>query len=542
MASIAFGFCTLALQIVFFRVLSNYFTMSTVVFPLVLGVYLLLMSAGQAVGGRLADRYPGKLSALIFSLFLVGALSLVFAMRFPTALAIAVGALRFTSFNGQLLDQHQNLLGDPNPVVVLAFSTVFMLGVVAWSALFPVMLRLVTLDIRHAGKQFAALYTFYTLGNVAGAFVAGMVLFAVAGTWGAASAIILLGSVGTLFVIWQANPASYASGLVTALVAVCTIFALPRDLYASFAVDRYAVAEVIEGTVGVASVVPTDKFYTIIDMNRTASASALVRNPEPSDEYEAWRWNHTELFALDPDFRPKSVLIIGIGHGYLVDALLDLKFIEKITVVDLSPEIVRAVESHTTTSTKRIFSDPRVNIVVADGRRFIQQALARGDHYDLIQNKINEPWHAGSGNLFTVEFLQTERKLLTEGGYLGLRPVVGHVADALEVFDEGIWPGYYHMYFKNGQLPALERAVITEDIRAGWNKALPGQPGITSRESTLNVVRLTDAVVQNGILHNTDDRPTFEYYWMRRLLGSSLPERENLWYLPLESISVKVVE
>lgn len=540
LAAIAFGFCTLALQIVFFRVLSNYFTMSTVVFPMVLGSYLILMSAGQSVGGRLADRYPERLPAVILGLF-HGSLLFVFALRFPIGLAVAVGALRFTTFNGQLLDSHRNLIGDPEPLVVLLFSAVFMLGVVAWSALFPVMLRLITQDIGQAGKQFAALYSFYTVGNVAGAFFAGVVLFGVAGTWGASIAILFVGAAGTLAVLVGVRSIGRRYALTGVIATISALFVVPTNLYASFAVDRYSVSEVIEGTVGVASTVPTDSFYTIIDMNRTASASALVRDPSPGDEYESWRWNHTELFALDPDFRPRTVLIIGIGHGYLVDALLDLAFIEKITVVDLSPEIVAAVKSHTATSTKRIFSDPRVEIIVADGRRFIQQALAQGVRYDLIQNKINEPWHAGSGNLFTVEFLQTERQLLSEGGYLGLRPVVGHVADALEVFDEGIWPGYYHMYFKNGALPELDQAVVSADIRDAWFKALPGQSEQTERTPSLNVVRLTPSLPLDGIIHNYDDRPAFEYYSVRRLFGAELQERENLWQVPLEVDEVEVV-
>jgi spermidine synthase len=539
-AAVSFGFCTLALQIVFFRVLSNYFTMSTVVFPLVLGSYLLLMSLGQTVGGRLADRFPTKLPIVIPSLLVAGGLLLLFALRFPIGVAAALGALRFTTFNGQLLDGNVSLIGDPNPGVVLFFSMLFMLGVIAWAALFPVMLRLVTQDIREAGSQFAALYSFYTVGNVAGAFLAGMVLFQMAGTWGAAVAIIAIGAVGATAVLWGKNSESPAIKTIAVVSAAVVIAALPTNIYGSIRLDRYTVEEVLEGTVGVASVVPTDRFYTIVDMNRTASASALAQDPGPTDEYEAWRWNHSELFALDPDFRPTTVLIIGIGHGYLVDALLDLPFIKKITVVDLSQEIVDAVEKYTRTSTSRIFNDPRVDIVVADGRRFIQQAIARGDRYDLIQNKINEPWHAGSGNLFTVEFIRSEKQLLNEGGYLGLRPVLGHVADALEVFDEGVWPGFYHMYFKNGSMPQMAEAVVTPDIEDAWFRALPGKDGKTEREPALQVVRLTPDLSGDYEFHNTDDRPTFEYYSVRKFFGAELIERENLWYWPVEQVEVPV--
>ena len=115
-------------------------------------------------------------------------------------------------------------------------------------------------------------------------------------------------------------------------------------------------------------------------------------------------------------------VFIGIDHGYLPDALLDFDFVKEIKIVDLSGEIVTAVQKNTLTGTKRIFDDPRVEIIIADGRRYVQKALARGEKYDLIQTKISEPWHAGSGNLFTIEFFKLQKQLLTANGYLGVRP------------------------------------------------------------------------------------------------------------------------
>jgi hypothetical protein len=317
---------------------------------------------------------------------------------------------------------------------------------------------------------------------------------------------------------------------------------VPASYYKSFSLGRYRVADVFEGRTGVASVAPTGRFYSIVDINRTASASALVADPGPTDEYEAWRWNHTELFALDPTFRPRRILIIGIGHAYLIDALLDLPFVEKITIVDVSKEIVDAVRAHTLTSTRRIFTDRRVNIVIADGRRFVQKALARGEHYDLIQTKINEPWHAGAGNLFTIEFFRAQRQLLSPGGYLGVRPVVGHVVDGLQVFEKAIWPGYYHLFFKNGAFVLPDVARVGEDIREAWYRTLPGKPDARGpRDGHLNVVVFPCCNLDKGVHHNTDDLPSFEYDWLTRTFGRWISPRTNLWYLKLPMTEVPVI-
>jgi spermidine synthase len=119
LAAVLFGFGTLALQIIYFRVLSNYFTLSVIVFPAVLCAYLILMSAGQVIGGWLADRHPQRLEPVIAALFGAGALLLLAALRFPPAWAARLGALAFTDFNGQLIrDLYPRLIGDPSPIVV----------------------------------------------------------------------------------------------------------------------------------------------------------------------------------------------------------------------------------------------------------------------------------------------------------------------------------------------------------------------------------------------------------------------------------------
>jgi len=382
-----------------------------------------------------------------------------------------------------------------------------------------------TAHIEDAGKSFARLYSLYTVGNVLGTFAFGLWLLPSVGT---GLSLIITACVVAAGVLFVARLGSVRIFAITAAGLLLVLF-IPRDYYRQFHLGDYAVEQVYEGRNGVATTVPTNTFYKIVDMNRTASASAMVRDPGLGDAYEAWRWNVTELMALDPGFRPRRILIIGIGHAYLIDALLDLPFVETVHIVDISDEVVEAVRANTKTSTRRIFEDSRVQIIIEDGRRFVQQALATGSKYDLIQTKINEPWHAGSGNLFTVEFMRLQRDLLTDGGYLGVRPLLGHARDGLQVFEAAIYPGYYHVYFKNGVLPLLDRATVTPDIFEAWYKRFPGHEEKTARSDRLKVLVLDKSSnVTVGDL-NTDDRPTFEYYKLRQWLG--------IWESPRKSLS-----
>lgn len=527
-----FGFGTLAMQVLFFRVLHAYLTLSTLVFPLVLCAYLLLMSGGQWLGGHVADRFPRRLPAVAACLFAAGSLLMVAALNLPPRWAVIFGALRFTTFNGSLLpSEYAGLIGDPPAVGAFVFALLFMVSVVAWSALFPVLLKAATRHIDEAGASFGRLYGMYTVGNVAGTFFTGTVLLAWLGTPGAAAfAIAVVGIGAWLLVAGRAEvPAARRLGRGLALAGLAAMALVPRNYYGKFELGDYRVADVFEGRVGVATMTPTSKFYSIIDMSRTASASALVRDPGPGDSYEAWRWNHTELMALDPSFRPRRILVIGIGHAYLPHALLDLPSVEEIVVVDLSPEVVGAVRKHTATSAGRVFTDPRVKIVIADGRRYVQSALKRGERFDLVQIKINEPWHAGSGNLFTVEFFRLVKGLLTDGGYLGVRPLLGHLSDGLQVFARGVYPGYYHLFFKNGEIPRSRQAVVSAEIAAAWQRQLPGVDGAgPGRPRTLEVAEFAAGDPRLQVDVNSDDRPTFEYYWLRQRLGTWVSPRESL--------------
>jgi predicted membrane-bound spermidine synthase len=523
LAAVLFGFGALAIQIALFRVLTNYFTMSTTVFPAMLAAYLLLISLGQEVGGRLADRFPQKLPLVLSALFMVGAALLAAALILPPPWIAEAGILRFTTFNGSLLaEQYRHLIGDPNPAVVFAFSLVMMLSVLPWAALFPVMLKVVTRDINVTGTVFARLYSLYTAGNVLGAFIFGIVILPAVGTGLSVIFTIILVGVAAAVIGRSAKP--------LALVAIGTLIALfiPRDYYRSFSLGEYQISSVYEGRSGVVTTVPTDRFYEITDMNRTASASAMVRDPEKGDQYEAWRWNLSDIMFVDPDFRPRNILIIGIGHAYLVDTILDLEFVEKITIVDMSQEVVDAVRQKTTTSTSRVFTDPRVEIVVADGRRFVQRALSRGEKYDLVQIEINEPWNTASGDLFTSEFFAMQKALLEPGGYLGVRPLAGHLRDGVPVFGSAVFPGFYHVYFPNGPLPNIQKARITPDIAKAWNRLLPGRDIIDERPLTLNVRVFNDLEGLEGIDANTDDSPSFEYFWLRQLLGTWVSPRTSL--------------
>jgi spermidine synthase len=111
---------------------------------------------------------------------------------------------------------------------------------------------------------------------------------------------------------------------------------------------------------------------------------------------------------------PRRVLIICMGMGTTLCAATKLPF-DSITVVELSPGVVRAFPYFHSDAAK-VLADPRVHIVVDDGRRYL---LRNKEKYDIIVIDPPPPITAsGSGLLYSTDFIAILADHLNDGGIL----------------------------------------------------------------------------------------------------------------------------
>jgi spermidine synthase len=83
-------------------------------------------------------------------------------------------------------------------------------------------------------------------------------------------------------------------------------------------------------------------------------------------------------------------------------------------VVEIEPAVVQA-SSFFTGLSGDVLRDPRVHLVIADGRNFLRTTPER---YDVIVSEPSNPWIGGIASLFTVEFFETARQRLRPGGLM----------------------------------------------------------------------------------------------------------------------------
>lgn len=158
LTSIICGFCMMALEILGGRILAPIFGSSVDVWAAIISVFILSLSIGYVVGGRIADRARTNLP-LAWVVILAGA----FYCLLP------VYALRF-------LEAFPETLQIASAGVLLGALVLFLLPSLLLGCVSPMLVKLVFDDPQRIGRITGTLYAIGSVGNVLGVLVANYVL------------------------------------------------------------------------------------------------------------------------------------------------------------------------------------------------------------------------------------------------------------------------------------------------------------------------------------------------------------------------------
>jgi spermidine synthase len=110
----------------------------------------------------------------------------------------------------------------------------------------------------------------------------------------------------------------------------------------------------------------------------------------------------------------KNVLVIGGGDGGTVREILRHEGVEKVTMVEIDGEVIKACKEHLP-QIAASFDHPKLNLLVDDGISFLKDATA--ESYDIIIVDGSDPVGPAEG-LFSVEFYTNCYNALKQGGIL----------------------------------------------------------------------------------------------------------------------------
>jgi spermidine synthase len=405
------GFVSLAYEVVWTRALIFFISSTTYSFTIILTTFLIGIALGSLVVAKWVDRM--KRLVLWFSIFEI-------------IIALAAISSIFLLMNLHLV---QNLLinlvqpGNWTQVSALLYITTFLILIIptiAMGAAFPVVNRIYVENVAEIGKGVGQVYLANTVGAIFGSFMSGFIL------------IPLLGLNASILFLAIINLA-----IALVLTFFEKDFAIRKVrylVYSGAAVVFFLLISITTFTTTPIFLKTAGFFDTrLLDHKDTASATVSVL--EKKDQLNIWGRNvrylnvnghntaHTTYsdmiihkmlahlpMLLTPN--PRHALVVGFGFGNTCRSFLDYEMLKTLDCVELVDYEKRTAEFFKTEN-DGVFSDPRFNFIVNDGRNYI---LASRKQYDIIS--INSVDPKFSPTLYTEEFYQVCQTRLNANGQL----------------------------------------------------------------------------------------------------------------------------
>jgi spermidine synthase len=393
------GFVSLALEVVWFRVLTLFLRPTVYGFAVMLATILAGIALGSYVLTPFLDR-PRKWIAT--TAVLECAVALASALSFWPLAALPALSDRLTPPLSRLMPAY--LVFPLSGSLIAILPTAILMG-----AAFPIGLRIWAggHDERESAGRIGTFYSLNVAGAIAGSLAAGFVLLPFAGSRAAVSllsALTLLSGVALLAASELGRASKVAIGGVVAATFALVILASP-DPFQQFIDYRFHGDRIVWREEGVEATVvvhesPSRDLSMTINGNHQAGTDAATA-------YVHRRIGHLPM-AIHPD--PRTALVIGLGGGATAGAVSVHG--ASVDVVELAAPVVRAARLFAGIN-YGVLDRPNVRVRVDDGRNYL---MLTGKRYDVVTADVIHPIYAGSGNLYSAEYFRLIRSVLNPGG------------------------------------------------------------------------------------------------------------------------------
>ena len=404
------GASALGAEILWTRVLIPYVNSSSYAFSAILATYLAGLALGAAWVAPRCARLSSSQMARLFGVLQLGLAVLVWAT--PSLLRAAEtlvpgyhGIRQITSLAGGLV----MMAGVFGKAAIVVLLPTFLMG-----ASLPLCIAQVARTGLAGGAAAGRVVAVNTVGGVAGALLAGLVLLPGLGSGKALLAVGLGNFVAALLVLvpnTQRDRQRVVAIALSAVVAGVAITIGPAD--AQPFLGRLAqgtqpllVDEGSQDTTAVIEQGPPGQRDRIILSNGVSYAGDA-----PAAQRYMGLLGHLPVLLSDD---AGQSLVICVGTGTTAANLATHDEVRRIDLVDISPAVHKTLPffAHVNHS---VWKDPRVHMHEADGRQFLTRALRT---YGVITLEPPPPRAAGAASLYTIGFYERARTSLRPGGVI----------------------------------------------------------------------------------------------------------------------------
>lgn len=501
------GFASLALEVVWFRVLALYLDSTTYSFTLMLCAVL----SGIAIGSYLVTPLLRRRDTGVTVLALLQLAIAILAVLSPVILALGYGALG----GGDVL-AHGEFLGRRRMLaisMVTMFPATLLLGVA-----FPIGLRIWAGGRERvrarAGEEVGRFYSVNVLSGVLGSAGAAFVLVPLLGSRTSLTVVAAVFLVSGL-VLLTATPhgqrrLAAVAGTIGFSVFVVAAVAVPSP-FSAVLDERYPGETVLFRDEGVQS---TTSVQQRGDLRVLYVDGRHQSNDGPDGVTYHRRLGHLAM-SLHP--APRRALVVGLGAGATSGAV-STHAGATVDVVELSKGVTRAAD-YFSYDNYDVLKRPNVHLRVDDGRNFL---LLTDTRYDVITADIILPYHAGAGNLYSADYYRLARDALADDGLMLQWIPPGTEAQYklqmrafLSAFpNTTLWEDGTVMVGTKRPL-RISRSAFERKLQSGETRVALGAAGLSSfdslRESYVAGPEELRRFAGSGPML-TDDRPQAEYF------------------------------
>ncbi|HZR11372.1 MAG TPA: fused MFS/spermidine synthase [Myxococcales bacterium] len=513
------GVVTLALEVLWTRVLVLVVGSSTHAFVTMLSAFLVGIALGSALvrlfAARLAD--PRRAFGWVQAGIAVSTLATVPLMNLLVA--------RAQQWMFELEGRWMALgLGRFGVAFLIMLVPTTLIGMV-----FPLAGAIGVRRLRALGGELGSVYAALTAGNIAGALLAVFVLLPAAGMQ---RGVVLVSAASVASAAWAFLPAfrdrrlwrrTVPAVAAAALWAGILVFWQPRPFVSIEEGPADPVRFYQEGLVSTVKVLQraTDgrQLVMLVDGIRIGQSSAGIDNKQQVLAHFP--------FLLRPGDPPAHVLSIGLGTGILAGEVARHPGVEAVECVELSPSVIEGAKKFSAYSFD-VLHDRRVKVIEDDGISFLRRSPSRYDA--IISDGKSRLGQAGNALFYASEYYESARRHLAPRGLMIQWMPLEEVAADLRIIVRTFMAVFPHAYlflahdsaFLVGMeepltfdLPALQReldAPAVADLRRyGWRDA-------TEVVSLLVADRASAAawLGQEETL-NSQERPVLEFYSPKEL-------------------------
>jgi len=375
----------MCLEMLGFRMLPPYFGSSIYVTGSLISIFLLALSLGYYLGGRIADRKPS--ARILGSIILFSGIIIVLLAYYFRPLCQTIASWGWHTKWGSLF----------------ASTVLFVLPAVLLGMVSPFAIKLSTLALGDVGKTAGNLYAISTVGSVVGTLATSFYLIALFRLH-----LIIVG-LGAILILLGLSLLPFRPKI---LLIFLLLSPFARAWYL-VDINTFRVLETKESLYHYI-LIGEDKDWRVMQFNRTIQSGISKKDNITSIA------PYTDGFHLGLVFVPNAKKVLFIGCGGATGPRQFRKFYPnlQIDIVELDPEVVKMAKKYF-----NLKEDEKLKVIVEDGRVYLNRSKEK---YDII---ILDAYFAEAipFHLTTKEFMDVVKKHLEPKGVV-ICNVIGSVS------------------------------------------------------------------------------------------------------------------